>query len=349
VHADDRQPAAAVALVPRAQVGQRAQAVDAGVGPEVDQHDPPTQPGEIETAPARGVEPPLRPDEVGRRPEHGEPRRRVSGALEARSPAELCEAPFDRTGSLERAGGVHQHRGGAPGERRLEAQVGIEPDGDGREHHHRAQRALESRAVHPAQHAPPAKTQSEQHHGGAERVGDRDRECRARGGPDRDHAREDRARARGVDEAERRADAETGREALAARARPPAGEARQRRLEPGGDPRRQQREAEAQEHEDRQRAQRAVAEAHAVDDAREARHGDRERGRESEHDAQRSPAAARRARGEQGREDGQHAGRERRAGAGQEREHQEQRHAADARPPALRSGEHTAGQIRRAP
>ena len=39
VHADDHQPVVAVPLVPRAQVRQRAHAVDARVGPEVDQHD----------------------------------------------------------------------------------------------------------------------------------------------------------------------------------------------------------------------------------------------------------------------------------------------------------------------
>src|SRR5215218_1488586 len=38
VHADDRQPLVAVALVPGLDVGERADAVDAGVGPEVDEH-----------------------------------------------------------------------------------------------------------------------------------------------------------------------------------------------------------------------------------------------------------------------------------------------------------------------
>ena len=39
VHADDHEARVAVAAVPRLQVRQRADAVHAGVGPEVDQHD----------------------------------------------------------------------------------------------------------------------------------------------------------------------------------------------------------------------------------------------------------------------------------------------------------------------
>src|SRR5438067_2521575 len=61
VDADDRQPVAAVPLVPRLHVGERPQAVDAGIGPEVDQHDAPTraQPREPEPAATRCVEPAL--------------------------------------------------------------------------------------------------------------------------------------------------------------------------------------------------------------------------------------------------------------------------------------------------
>ena len=39
VHAEDDEPLRSIALVPRLQVRERAEAVDAGVRPEVDQHD----------------------------------------------------------------------------------------------------------------------------------------------------------------------------------------------------------------------------------------------------------------------------------------------------------------------
>jgi hypothetical protein len=48
VHADDRQAGARVALVPLADVRERAQAVDARVGPEVDQDDTAAQGGKRE-------------------------------------------------------------------------------------------------------------------------------------------------------------------------------------------------------------------------------------------------------------------------------------------------------------
>jgi len=46
VNADDHQAAVAVALPPGLDVGQRANAIDARVGPEVDQHDLAAQAGE---------------------------------------------------------------------------------------------------------------------------------------------------------------------------------------------------------------------------------------------------------------------------------------------------------------
>src|SRR5208282_4695200 len=72
LHADDRQSVLAVGRVPRLQVGQRAYAVDAGVGPEVDQHDPPAQPGERQRPAARRVEPVLGVREFRRRAEVGQ-------------------------------------------------------------------------------------------------------------------------------------------------------------------------------------------------------------------------------------------------------------------------------------
>ena len=49
VDADDDEPVVAVLLVPGLEIGQRAQAVDAGVGPEVDQHDLAAQVAAIES------------------------------------------------------------------------------------------------------------------------------------------------------------------------------------------------------------------------------------------------------------------------------------------------------------
>ena len=53
--ADDHEPLAAVLRVPGLEVGERADAVDAGVGPEVDQHDVAAQPGESSAAASPGV------------------------------------------------------------------------------------------------------------------------------------------------------------------------------------------------------------------------------------------------------------------------------------------------------
>ena len=78
VHADDRQPVRPVRAVPGLQVRQRAQAVDAGVGPEVDEHDPAAQGAERQRA---GVEPALVADEVGRRAVVLQGGRRVGGGV----------------------------------------------------------------------------------------------------------------------------------------------------------------------------------------------------------------------------------------------------------------------------
>ena len=59
VHADDHEPGLPVALVPRLEIRQRADAVDAGIGPEVDEHGMAAQLGERERSPAGGVEPAL--------------------------------------------------------------------------------------------------------------------------------------------------------------------------------------------------------------------------------------------------------------------------------------------------
>jgi hypothetical protein len=80
VHADDHQAVVLVGLGPGAEVGQGAQPVDAGVGPEVDQHDLAAQPG---CGQRRGVEPPGRTGQRQQRPFNGQlDRRRVRGRAE---------------------------------------------------------------------------------------------------------------------------------------------------------------------------------------------------------------------------------------------------------------------------
>ena len=62
VHADHHEPVALVLLGPGTDVGQRAKPVDAGVGPEVDQHHPAAQ---VRCRQRRRVEPPGRAVECG--------------------------------------------------------------------------------------------------------------------------------------------------------------------------------------------------------------------------------------------------------------------------------------------
>ena len=68
LHADDREALAAVGGVPGLQVGERADAVDAGVGPEVDEHHVTAQPAERQRFAPRRVEPVLGAGELGRGP-----------------------------------------------------------------------------------------------------------------------------------------------------------------------------------------------------------------------------------------------------------------------------------------
>ena len=106
VDADDRQAVFAVALVPGLQVGQRADAVDAGVGPEVDEDDPAPQAAQRQRLTARGVEPLLGFGEFGRRAVvvqwHGVlPARRLpltAGGLSRRGPRSdsVPATPLDR-------------------------------------------------------------------------------------------------------------------------------------------------------------------------------------------------------------------------------------------------------------
>ena len=130
--ADDGEAVVAVLLVPCLQVGQRADAVDAGVGPEVDEHHPALalrQPGDGERLAVGGVEPLLRGAEVGRRAVVREllARRRLGlaplrGALSA---ADRREVVGDRVGSSSPPLGLTRNDGRSLGDRVLELEVEV--------------------------------------------------------------------------------------------------------------------------------------------------------------------------------------------------------------------------------
>ncbi len=337
-----------VGRVPRLQIGQRADAVDARVRPEVDQHDVTAQRGERQRSHPGRVEPVLRAREFRCRTERfksvrGRQQRRLAGVrrrrLDARARAfarrgavrrhellavavDLVQPPGDAARALERRGQVDVRD--VLRDELVEVDVEVRQDRDRRQDHDRAERALQQRsppgAAHAVEQPPAAERQREQHERRAERVGDRDRDRPAARGADRDHRGEDRARARRVDEAERAADEQSREEAVAARARAEARQARERRLDPIGDAGHEQRDAEREQHDDRDVAQRVRAEADAVDDLRDADDRHRERDRQSEHDAERPPSAADAAGRQQRREHGQHARRQGRAGAGEDGE-----------------------------
>ena len=209
VDADDRQPAVAVALVPSLDVGQRAQAVDARVGPEVDQHDaaaqarkrerlrvqPVRHAGEL----GRGAE--LRQAVAGRAANFDSPRRsssRLATALErSMSPVGFDErSPAGRRRSCSgtrRRGRWRRQRG---------------------DDHHDAHHALQPRPAEAVEARRPTRL-SASSAAPTRGVGDRDRHRLAGCGADRDHRGEDRPGARRVDEAERGADRDAAEEAVA--------------------------------------------------------------------------------------------------------------------------------------
>ena len=272
--------------------------------------------------------------ELGRLAELRQP---AGGRREARGPAQVGELVLDRAGALERAGRVDQHGRQVVGDRGLEAHVGIDEDGERGEHHDHAHHALERRPADGPQDPPAAEADREQRGRRADGVADRHGHRRPGGGADRDDGGQDRPRARGVDEPERGADAETADEPVAAGARAVAGERRQPALDAVGEPRREQQRAEAEQHQHGDRAQGAAAQADAVDQLGDPDDRDRERDGEAEHDPERPPPPAGGAGRQQRRQDRQHARRERRAGAGDHGEEHEERHDETVRSAVLRA------------
>ena len=108
--------------------GKRADAVDAGVGPEVDQHDPALAAGQLGDRErlAAGVEPLAGADEVGRRAEVGQLARRPPPAplpppARRAPPRTVGEVVGDRVRALELAARVDEERRQLVGDRALEA------------------------------------------------------------------------------------------------------------------------------------------------------------------------------------------------------------------------------------
>ena len=93
VHAHDREPAAGVARVPGPQVRQRAQAVDAGVGPEVHEHHASAQARQRQRTAARPVEPRTGAGEVRGRSQLGIPAARRPGPHPSRSATVRAGSP----------------------------------------------------------------------------------------------------------------------------------------------------------------------------------------------------------------------------------------------------------------
>ena len=128
VHADDLEPVCVVGRVPGAQVRQRAQAVDARVRPEVDQHDLAAQRRERRAAVARRVQPVRDAGEVRRRAEHRQRARRRAAAACAANALPPPRSESSRFFAAERVLDVLLQRRRVAAERRLQALVGVEHD-----------------------------------------------------------------------------------------------------------------------------------------------------------------------------------------------------------------------------
>ena len=151
VDADHGEPVLVVLLVPGLDVGQRADAVDAGVGPEVDEHDLPPELVEAQRLVAGGVEPVLGAGEVRRLEVHGQALagRRLAGArLVRHRPAamERREVAGDARALLDAAGRIDERGGQVAGDGALEADVEVGDHHDGDSDHHGAHRHLDAGA-----------------------------------------------------------------------------------------------------------------------------------------------------------------------------------------------------------
>ena len=243
MHPHDGEPVPLVLALPGLDVGKRADAVDAGVGPKIDQHHLPSQARQAERPAARGVEPSLGAGELGRpargpgagnppRPPGARPRSR-----NGRRAARRCSS-LDGGALLQLDCGAEERRRDVVGDRALELQVevGHHQAGDGHHHHPHGHLHLAPIGGETVGDPPAAADQEVEDGGRADRVGESDRQLADRevlGRRDRDHAGEDRARAGRVDEAEAGPDQKPGAEPVPARPRRARHDPGDPGLEPG--------------------------------------------------------------------------------------------------------------------
>ena len=229
----------AVGGVPRLQIRERADAVDARISPEVDQHDAPAQPRERQRPVARRVEPVLRFGEFGGGAEVFESARvrqqlRLAGAARLRGCADarlvfglvagdLRQAALDGVRFLQRCGQVDF--GDVLGDVLVEVDVQFGGDRDRGDHHDRAEHAPQRRAAtrtaHAVEQLVAAERQRQQHDARAERVGDRHRDRAPGRRADGDDGRQDRTGAGCVYEPERGSDEQARGEPVPAESGPP--------------------------------------------------------------------------------------------------------------------------------
>ena len=315
--ANHGEPVLVVLLVPGLDIGQRADAVDAGVGPEVDEDDLPPELVEAQRLVAGGVEPVLGPGEVRRLEVHGQALagRRLAGArLVRHRPAamERREVARDARALLDAAGRIDQRGGEVAGDGALEADVEVGDHHDGDSDHHGAHHHLDAGAqgAEVVRDPPAAEHQQVEHDRRPDRVGERHREPADREvlrGGDGDHPGEDRAGTRRVHQAEAGAEQHPTTEPVPPGARGLGDDAGDPRLEPVRQRLHAQEDAEDQQRHDRQDAREVVGQPQCLDHVHEGDRREGERQRESERHAERPPAASGHARGQDGRQDRQHA------------------------------------------
>ena len=222
--------------------------------------------------------------------------------------------------------GDDEPAGQVGGDRRPEGPVGAAEREHGHQHHHDAERLLDAAGVgpQPPEH-PAARGQDDEHAGGGpERVGEPDDEPlpgqRLRGLHGQ-HRRQDRPRARHVQQPERRTERHAGAEPLAvAPRRALRGQARQQCLQARGQRRDRQREPEAEQGDDGDVAQQVARQAQRVDHVGQRERRERERAREPDGDPGRPPPAARGRARQRERQHRQHAWADGGAGAGEQGE-----------------------------
>ncbi len=353
--ADDRQPVLAVLGVPCLQVGQGTDAVDAAVGPEVDEHDPAAQARQGQRLVPGGVEPLLVADEFRRLAEHrqaGFHGFAAAPARRARRPrpdavgrltANVSERRLRRGGVLQAFGRVDEEAGQIGGDLVLELDVVVAEHRQRDDDHHRPHRDLQDGPAPGKRrdHLAAAEHEEVEDDGGTESVGEGDGEAtgiEGRRGGDDDHAGEDRSRAGGVEDAEAGPDRGARPEAVAL-GMGDAGAARELTdpgLEAGRQGRDHQHDPEGKQDEDRELAEEVVRQAEGGDHIDQSHRREGEGDRQADDDAERPPVAAGGAGGERNGQDRQHTGRERRRGAGDESEEDQQCHPLNLSSKGLR-------------